>query len=81
MKVISRDNAHSLIAQGVGCIPMQWIDTDKNEHMRKPGGPYVPPLHKARLMARGDLEKGVARNHSPTADQEGLSKPISDQER
>ena len=72
VQVISREKAQALIAQGVECIPMQWIDTDKNEHMRKPGGPYVPPLHKARLVARGDLEKGVTRNDSPTADQEGL---------
>ena len=42
VQVISRDKAEALIAQGVECIPMQWIDTDKDEHMRKPGGPYVP---------------------------------------
>ena len=72
VKVLSKDKAQELIAQGVECIPMQWIDTDKNDHMRKPGGPYVAPLHKARLVARGDLEKGVTRNDSPTADQEGL---------
>ena len=58
MRVISREKAQVLIAQGV---------------MRKPGGPYVLHLHKARLVARGDLEKGVTRNDSPTADQEGLS--------
>ena len=72
VRVISRDKAQALIAQGVECIPMQWIDTDKNEHMRKPGEPYVFSLHKARLVARGDFEKGVIRNDSPTADQEGL---------
>ena len=72
VRVIPREKAQALIAQGVECIPMQWIDTDKNEHQRKPGGPYVPPLHKARLVACGKLEKGVTRNDSPTADQKGL---------
>ena len=38
VRVISREKAQALIAQGVECIPMQWIDIDKNEHLRKPGG-------------------------------------------
>ena len=64
VRVLSREKAQALIAQGVGCIPMQWIDIDKNKHLMKPGGPYVPPLHKARLVARGDLEKGFSQTDS-----------------
>ena len=72
VQVISKEKAQAVIAQVVECIPMQRIEVDKDKHMRKPGGIYVPHLHKSRLVARGDLEKGVTRNDSPTVDQEGL---------
>ena len=61
-----------MIEEGAECIPVQWIDKDKNDHLCRPGGPDVDPLHKARLVARGDLEKGYSRTGSPTADQEAL---------
>ena len=72
VKIISEEEAQASIAEGAECIPLQWIDTDKNEHLRRPGGPEIEPLHKARLVARGGLEKGYSRTDSPTADQEAL---------
>ena len=46
------------------------METDKNEHLRKPGGPDVEPNTCSRLVGRGDLEKGVEnlRSDSPTCD-------------
>ena len=72
VKLISEEEAQAFIAEGGKCIPLQWIVTDKNEHIRRPSGPGVEPLYKARLVARGDLEKGYSRTDSPTADQEAL---------
>ena len=37
-KRISEEKALALMAEGAECIPLQWIDTDKNEHLRRPGG-------------------------------------------
>ena len=51
---------------------MQWIDTDKNDHLRTEGGEEIEPIHKARLVARGDQQKSYSRTDSPTADSEAL---------
>ena len=72
VKTISEEKAQALMAEGAECIPLQWIDKDMNEHLRHPAGPDIHILHKARLVARGDLEKGYSRTDSPTADQEAL---------
>ncbi len=50
---------------------MQWIETDKNEHKRRPGGPYVPPAFKSRLVGCGNFEDtdGI-RTDSPAGDVE-----------
>ena len=54
-------------------IPTQWIDIDKNEHLRRPGGPKVASKHTSRLVVRGDLEEDLGiRTDSPTCELEGL---------
>ena len=45
----------ALTGEGYRVIPTQWIEIDKNEHMRRPGGPKVAPKYKSRLVVRGDL--------------------------
>ena len=72
VKVISQEKAAAILAEGAECIPLQWIGSDKNDHLRRPGGPEVDPLHKAGRDARGDFEKVYSRTDSPTADQEVL---------
>ena len=57
VEVISQEKATALMNDGAECIPLRWIDTDKSEHLRRQGGPEVKPLHKARIVARRDLEK------------------------
>ena len=65
VRVTSREKAQVLTARGVESILMQWIDIDKNKHLRKPGGPYVPHLRNARLVARDDFEKGLGNDRPP----------------
>ena len=59
-----------LLDEGHKALPMQWIETDKNDHLRVPGGPAIEPLYKSRLVARGDLETADVRTDSPTCDLE-----------
>ena len=58
-----------LLAAGHKPINMRWVDVDKNSHLRRPGGPHVPPEYKSRLCGRGDMEyvEGL-RTDSPTAE-------------
>ena len=70
--MIYQEKETALINDGAECIPLQWIDTDKSEHLRRPGGSEVEPLHNARLVARGDLERGYSRTDSPTASRTGF---------
>ena len=61
-----------LLDSGLKPLPTQWIETDKNEHKRRVGGPYVPQALKSRLVGCGNFEDtdGV-RTDSPTCDLEG----------
>jgi len=70
--IVMGQQLQELLDEGFQELPMQWIETDKNEHLRKPGGPMVPPKLKARLVGRGDLERGTEniRSDSPTCDVE-----------
>ncbi len=68
VRVLSHEEARKLREQGAEEIGTQWIETDKNEHLRLPGGPLVDPLYKSRLVARGDQEKGEIRSDSTTCD-------------
>ena len=70
--VIPASAAAELVSQGVEEIPTQWIDNDKNEHLRKPGGPKVDTKFKSRLVGRGDLEIAELRSDSPTAENESV---------
>ncbi len=60
-----------LLSQGHVPIPTRWVDVDKAAHLRRIGGPFVPPEFKSRLTARGDLGglDGIQRD-SPTAETE-----------
>ena len=67
-----------LLNEGHQLVPIQWIETDKNEHKRREGGPHVPPELKSRLVASGNFEEtpGI-RTDSPTCDLEGLNLKIA----
>ena len=59
-------------------VPTQWVDIDKNEHLRRPGGPQVAPQYKSRMVVRGDMEEALGiRTDSPTCELEGLRLIIS----
>ena len=68
----SQEKATVLIADKAECIPLHWIFIEKRNHLRRPGGSEVDPLHKARLVARGGFEKGCSRTDSPAIYQEAL---------
>jgi len=71
--IIEKDTLRELMDEGHSLLPTQWIDTDQNEHLKRPGKPHTPEF-KSRLVACGQLEncKGV-RADSPTCDVEGLN--------
>ena len=51
---------------------MQWVETDKNEHLRRKNGPYVEENLKSRLVNCGNYEDATGiRTDSPTCDVEG----------
>ena len=47
---IPRAEREKLMAEGHQLIPTQWIETDKNDHRRREGGPDVPALYKAASL-------------------------------
>ena len=63
--------ARELIAQGVEIVMTQWVDTDKNDHLRV-NGCEVDQLYKSRMVACGNQEAAEVRSDSPTAPQETL---------
>ena len=50
-------------------IPIRGVDTDRNSHQRREGGPAIVADYKSRLCGRGDLD-GIdgLRKDSPTAE-------------
>ena len=70
---IEGDTLQELLQEGHHPIPTQWIDTDKNEHLKRPGAAHESEM-KSRLVACGQFEnrQGI-RSDSPTADVEGLN--------
>ena len=53
-------------------MPFQWVETDKNEHMK--GQPGYKRKCKSRLVGCGQFENcPEARKDSPTCDVEGLN--------
>ena len=54
-------------------IPTQWIETDENEHLKRPGQKH-DAVTKSRLVACGHLENREGlRTDSPTASTEALN--------
>ena len=74
VQIVSGSELTKLLQEGHKPIPTQWIDTDKNEHLKRPGCKHSP-LFKSRLVARGDLEQSYSdiRTDSPTAEVEALN--------
>ena len=62
-----------LLDDGISMLPTQWIETDKNGHLKRPGVAHVPDW-KSRLVACGQFSdcEGI-RTDSPTADVEALN--------
>ncbi len=53
-------------------MPLQWIETGRDEHWRRADGLYAAPDFRSLLVSRGVLEdSGGARSASPTCDIEG----------
>ena len=54
-------------------IPTQWIEVDKNAHLKQ-SGEYTGPEFKSRLVACGQFEDATdLRTDSPTCDVDGLN--------
>ena len=67
------DILDELLSEGHSMIPTQWIETDKREHLKRPGQKHVPEL-KSRLVACGQNEpREGLRADSPTACDEALN--------
>ena len=60
--------ASELVAEGAEEVSTQWIEVDKNEHMRTDVKVYVETNLRSRLVAMGNQEKQKVRSDSPTAD-------------
>ena len=64
---------HDLTEKGHKVIPTQWIEVDKNSHLKQ-SGEYTGPEFKSRLVACGQFEDASElRTDSPTCDVEGLN--------
>ena len=66
--VLSKKEVDDLLAQGVTIQPMQWVETDKNAHLRR-DGKFIAPDLKSRLVGCGNFEEtdGI-RTDSPAGD-------------
>ena len=64
------EEKRKLLDDGHEVIPSQWIDVDKNKHL-KGRKDYVPKM-KSRLVSCGNYEKGKEglRSANPTSDLE-----------
>ena len=67
---VQGDTLQELMDEGHKPIPTQWIETDQNEHLKRPGKVHTPKL-KSRLVGCGQFEdrRGI-RSDSPTWDVE-----------
>ena len=72
--MVAGKELQDLLKEGHKPVPTQWIDTDKNEHLKREGQ-HHEILHKSRLVARGDLEQSheEIRTDSPTVETEALN--------
>ena len=71
--IVEGEILKQLLDKGNQQLPTQWIETDQNDHLKRPGVKHVPD-YKSRLIACGQFEdcKGI-RTDSPTADVEALN--------
>ena len=77
VRPIEGDELKQLLNEGHKPISTQWIDTDKNLHLKRPGQPHTVK-YKSRLVARGDQEKTLGiRTDSPTADLDSVNMILS----
>ena len=71
--IVRGKDLRDLISQGHKIIPTQWIEVDKNSHLKQSGN-YKGPEFKSRLVACGQFEDASElRTDSPTCDVEGLN--------
>ena len=73
-QIVAGRELQELLKDGHKPVPTQWIDTDKNERLKREGK-HHEILHKSRLVARGDLEQShdEIRTDSPTVETEALN--------
>ena len=75
--ISDEETIDSFAADGVPEIPLQWIDTDKNEHAResdRKAGKKHDIEHKSRMVVCGQLERCEGlRTDSPTCPVEGVN--------
>ena len=67
-QIVAGKELQELLREGHEPVPTQWIDTDKNERLKREGQ-HHEILHKSRLVARGDLEQSheEIRTDSPNS--------------
>ena len=71
--VIQGEILENLLNDGVPMLPTQWIETDENDHLRRPGVGHEA-VTKSRLVACGQYENREGlRTDSPTASVEALN--------
>ena len=75
--IVMGEELDNLVREGHTLIPMQWIETDKHEHLRETNirkNEKHIPKYKSRLVACGNLENCPdVRTDSPTTAVEGLN--------
>ena len=71
--IVEGEVLSQLLNEGNKMLPTQWIETDQNDHLKRPGVAHTPE-YKSRLVACGQFEEteGI-RTDSPTADVEALN--------
>ena len=72
---VEGETLDELLSEGHQMIPMQWIETDKKAHLKRPGMEHLhEPELKSRLVACGHLEDAKdIRADSPTCATEGFN--------
>jgi hypothetical protein len=71
--LIQGELLEELLKDGVSMLPTQWIETDENEHLKRPGVEHEA-VTKSRLVACGQHENREGlRTDSPTASVEALN--------
>ena len=70
--VVTEEQVQELINKGHTLYPTQWVDTDKNQHLKHT--PDYKAKYKSRLVACGQFENcPELRTDSPTCSVEGIN--------